>query len=338
MEHPVNDPVHDRLRAARPNEAAVPDTAFDRELLERLMAQPMPHRHQAASRRLSPRRAVLAVAAVTAAAIALAGGPGFIGGPSAAPAAVTEAMRWFDPPAGTILHFRSELTSVTPEGGTREVVQELWQSADDPARLRKIERADGVVAESVGGDLYDRERQTIYVEVPARPGELSRALRHKAAAAQDEGADPEQVRRFRARASEIEAGKPVEADAAVDVGDPSVAEVRRLLARDAATVRGQEDHNGVRAWAITLQAGPAGEGAPQWTLWTAVADGRPLGLRIDSGPDTRVMQTVRWTDYEILPGDRAERLLTLTGAHPEAKAVRDPDRLRAARARLYPRG
>lgn len=93
-----------------------------------------------------------------------------------------------------------------------------------------------------------------------------------------------------------------------------------------------------RARPITLRTGPPGAGEPPWTLWTAAADGRPLELRVDSGPGTRIEETTRWTVYEVVLGDDADALLTLKGAHPDAKVVRNPDAYEAAMSRLYPKG
>lgn len=50
------------------------------------------------------------------------------------------------------------------------------------------------------------------------------------------------------------------------------------------------------------------------------------------------METTRWSSYEVLPGERAASLLTLAGAHPDARIERDPAAVETARTRLYPDG
>ena len=55
----------------------------------------------------------------------------------------------------------------------------------------------------------------------------------------------------------------------------------------------------------------------------SVADGKPLELR-DPGRDaSEPPQVISWSTYEVLPASGADRLLTLTGAHPSARVVRD---------------
>jgi hypothetical protein len=106
MDHALNDDLDTRLRAARPV-AAVPETdAFDAALLARIRRHPI-------GRRSLPRVGathVLAVAAVAlVAAVTFGGGPANVGGPDTA-SAVTAALRWFAPPAGTVLHSQSTET------------------------------------------------------------------------------------------------------------------------------------------------------------------------------------------------------------------------------------
>src|ERR1700754_3900889 len=114
-----------RLRAVAP---PIDDAAFDATLLARA-------RERAGSRRSLPRTIASPVAAgatLTATAVVmLAGGPADVGGPSSA-SAVTQALRWLAPPAGTVLHARS----IERQGG-RTVVREYWQSADDPGAQRE---------------------------------------------------------------------------------------------------------------------------------------------------------------------------------------------------------
>jgi hypothetical protein len=115
-----------RLRASSP---AIDESAFDAALLARVRAQPV------ARRRLPRTVAIPAAAGATLTATAvvmLAGGPADVGGPSSA-SAVTQALRWFDPPAGTVLHTRS----VERQGG-RTTTHELWEAAGDPTRQREL--------------------------------------------------------------------------------------------------------------------------------------------------------------------------------------------------------
>ena len=85
-------------------------------------------------------------------------------------------------------------------------------------------------------------------------------------------------------------------------------------------VTGRELHDGVEAWAISLKPDV---GRPVWTLWVSAADGKPLELR-DPGRDASEQpQVIRWSTYEVLPGAQADRVLTLTGAHPSARVVHD---------------
>jgi hypothetical protein len=138
-----------RLRAAAPR---IDEAAFDPTLLARVREQPVAGRSR-------PRTIAIPVAAgatLTATAVVmLAGGPADVGGPSPA-SAVTQALRWLDPPAGTVLHARS----IERQGG-RTVTREWWQSADDPGLHR--ERFTGARAYETSGDaLYDPATNTIY--------------------------------------------------------------------------------------------------------------------------------------------------------------------------------
>jgi hypothetical protein len=113
-----------------------------------------------------------------------------------------------------------------------------------------------------------------------------------------------------------------------------VNEIRRLLRTGAARVGGETVHDGVDAFPITVSPGGA-----RWTMWARADDGRPLELRVDGRvPDAPGLETVRWPVYEVVPGDRAQRLLTIAGAHPGAKRVRDASAYAAAERRLFPHG
>jgi hypothetical protein len=116
-------------------------------------------------------------------------------------------------------------------------------------------------------------------------------------------------------------------------GDPVVDKVRFLLQEGQMVVKGREIHNGIDTWAISLRADV---GRPVWTLWVSAEDGKPVELR-DPGRDASEQpQVVRWPAYEVLPGSDADRLLTLTGAHPTARVVHDPAQVAAAEQRLLP--
>jgi hypothetical protein len=150
-----NDLMNDldrRLRAARPDTARPEDDAFDADLLARVRTQPV------ASRRAVPRLALPVAAAVTlsaTAALALFGGPGQVGTPSAS-AAIEQTLRWLDPPADGVLHARS----VETQGG-RTTVREAWQSGDDP-RIARVLTEDGSALETVSDAFYDPAADTIY--------------------------------------------------------------------------------------------------------------------------------------------------------------------------------
>jgi len=74
----------------------------------------------------------------------------------------------------------------------------------------------------------------------------------------------------------------------------------------------------------------------RWTLWTAADDGRPLELRIDAGGWTRKRETVTWDVYELLSGPEHDQLVTVRGAHPSARVVRNAAAQQAAIERLFP--
>ncbi len=296
------DVIDERLRASRPRSARVDAGAFDAELLARVREQPI------APRRTVPRAvAVPVVAGVTVtatAAIMLAGGPGHVGGPSSA-AAITQALRWLDPPPGTILHVRSVETM-----GGQTTTRELWQSSDHPESARTLIEGTHAV-ETAGDAVYDPATDTIY-DPPASKPPATSADERKAAQAPDRlgGKEPE-----------------------LPAGDPIVDKVRILLQEGEMVVRGRELHDGAEAWAISLKPD---EGRPVWTLWLSAADGKPLELR-DPGRDANeAPQVIRWPTYEVLPGTDAARLVTLTGAHPSASVVRDGDQVEAAEQRLMP--
>jgi hypothetical protein len=303
MERDVMNDLERRLRAARPRMARVDENAFDEELLAHVRGQPI------ASRRTVPRAVALPVAAgvtLTATAVVmLGGGPGDVGGPTSA-AAITQALRWLNPPPGTILHARSIETT-----GSQTTTQEFWQSSDHPGSERQ--RTEGAHAFETSGDaLYDPATDTIY-DPPASPPDGG-------------GADAKPQAKLATPAT----GKP---DDKMPGGDPIVAKVRMLLSEGRMVVTGPEIHNGTDAWAISLKPDA---GRPVWTLWVSAADGKPLELR-DPGRDAGEQpQLIRWPTYEVLPGSDASKLLTLTGAHPSARVVQDAEQTAAAERRLVP--
>jgi hypothetical protein len=310
VEHDVIDDLERRLRAARPRAACADESAFDAELLARVCDQPI------ATRRTIPRAVAVPVAAgvtLTATAVVmLGGGPGEVGGPSSA-AAITQTLRWLNPPPDTILHVRSVETM-----GGQTTTRELWQSADDPESERQlIEGAQSF--ESSGDALYDPANDTIYENAAKSPSGAGNARdkRKRAGAKVGDGS--------------TSAGKPGEKT--LPATDPIVGKVRILLQEGRMEVTGRELHNGTQAWAVSLKPDV---GRPVWTLWVSADDGKPLELR-DPGRDASEQpQVIRWPTYEVLPESDADRLLTLRGAHPSAHVVRDAAQTAAAEERLGP--
>jgi hypothetical protein len=186
--------------------------------------------------------------------------------------------------------------SVETQGG-RTTTREYWQSADRPAQAREI--IDGDRRFEVAGDaLYDPATNTIY---------------EGSGAGDDKPADPKTD----------PAGLPA--------SDPVVRKVRILLQEGSMEVTGREVHNGTDAWAVSLKQGV---GRPVWTLWVSAADGKPLELH-DPGRDaSEAPQVIRWPAYEVLPARDAGGQVTLRGAHPSARVVRDPAQVTAALRRL----
>jgi hypothetical protein len=343
--HELMDDLDARLREARPDDTDVPADAFDAELLARVRSTPVNPRRR--------RPVVLPIAgAVTIAATAAVmyvGGPGGAGGPSSADA-ITQTLHWLAPPDGTILHIKSVETA-DGEALTRE----FWQSADDSALQREV-FSGRENYETAGETFYDPATNTIYdgpdgpEDVPLTPEQRAKKTdgasedAAKAAKLQREGKTPTEEGAKpaggpsdtqKAKAEEVEAAKDGARKPAEDLpaGDPIVTKVASLLADQRMVVTGRELHDGVEAWVVSLRSGL---GDAPWTLWVAAADGKPLELR-DPGGNGKGGQVIRWTTYEVLPGDSAAKdQLTLTGAHPDAPVVHDPAQVDAARARLFP--
>ena len=329
MGNDLMDDLERRLRSARPSTARPDEGAFDAELLARVREQPI------AARRTVPRAVavpVVAGATLTAAAVvALAGGPGDVGGPPPA-FAVSQTLRWLTPPPGTILHVRS----VETQAG-QTTTRELWESADHPTAERlRIEGAGTV--ETSGLAFYDPATDTIY-DATAKPdtgdapgGPKFGGPKQVPAPTPADVAKAKRARSGVAAAGAPGTGKP--GDPALPAGDPIVDKVRVLLQRGEMVVTGREVHNGVDTWAISLKADA---GRPVWTLWVSAADGKPLELR-DPGRDaSEAPQLIRWPTYEVLPGSAAnDQLVSLAGAHPSARVVHDPAQAAAAERRLLP--
>ena len=309
MAHDLTDDLARRLRAARPPMGHTDENAFDAELLARVREQPI------APRRSVPRTVAVPVAAgltLTATAVVmLGGGPGDVGGPSSA-SAITQALHWLSPPHGTVLHVRSVETQ-----GSETTTRELWQSADHPASSRM--RTEGAHAfETAGGALYDPATDTIY-DAPVKPPLGA------------DGSKAKDGQKEVAPAGMPGTGKP--GSETMPAGDPVVDKVRFLLQQGQMVVKGREMHDGIDTWAVSLKADV---GRPVWTLWVSATDGKPVELR-DPGRDASEQpQVIRWPAYEVLHGSGADRLLTLTGAHPTARVVHDPAQVAAAEQRLLP--
>jgi hypothetical protein len=322
--HDLSDDLDRRLRAARPASARVDEHAFDDALLARVRREPI------AARRTIPGSLAVPIAAtviVVATGAVVLGGPGVVGGPSPAAAITQQTLRWLDPPSGTILHVRSIETT-----GALSTTREYWQSADAPAMERELVQG-ATTFESSGDAIYDPATDTIYdpYTSPAAAGDAAgdakKAHRSGGEVAADIAKAPETEV---ATSQQTSIGKP--GDGSLPAGDPVITKVRILLQDGRMTVTGHELHNGVDAWAISLNPDA---GRPVWTLWVSVADGKPLELR-DPGTTTGDQpQVIRWTVYETLADDAATHgLLTLAGAHPSANVVHDPAQAAAADERL----
>lgn len=336
MQPDVMDELDRRLRAARPRTARTDESAFDAELLARVRDLPI------AARRSVPRAVAVPVAAgvtlTVTAVVMLGGGPGEVGGPSSA-AAVTQALHWLTPSAGTILHARSIETT-----GTHTTTREFWQSADRPASARM--RTEGARSyEVAGAALYDPTTDTIYdgfatpADAWSAPDDAKRAAKKLATKGTDANRAAEKFattgkhadRAAKQLAITGMAASDQAGDVAPPAGDPIVEKARILLQEGHLEITGRAVHNGVDAWAISLKPDA---GRPVWTLWVSAADGKPLELR-DPGRDASEQpQVVRWPTYEVLPGSDADQVLTLTGAHPSARVVHDPAQAAAAEQRL----
>jgi hypothetical protein len=308
--------LDERIRSARP---PIDDAAPDEDLLRRVMAQPVTRRR----RRPLVAIPVVAVAALIAAAFVLLGG----NQPETA-SALSQAMHWFDPPAGTVLHSRI----VNDAGQARE----FWQDVDHPENSRTIE-PNGL--EVGAGAIYDPATNTIYKD------DGKRALPSKAKG-QDAKKDTSDMARHDAiKQAKLDAEDPggtetrpapgrvdKPADEAMPIGDPFVAKVRVLIDDGRAGVKGREVHAGVEAWAISLTAGDR----DPWTVWVRADNGKPLAFS-DPGDPTRnkAPESGVWETYEKL--DRGDAPLTVQAAHPNAKIVTDGAQFDAILQRLESR-
>ncbi len=344
MDHALNDDLDTRLRAARPA-AAIPDDTVDTDLLARVRRQPVGRRALPRVKAAPMLVAAAAVAAVVA--VTFGGGPGNVGGPDTA-SAVTAALKWFAPPAGTVLHSKS---TETIDGST--VAREFWQSADHPEQSHLVVDAGaGQSYERLGEQLYDPETNTIY-----EGGSKTAATAEKAPAkgVVPAGADRSDqtvvdAAEAAAKAAKVAAGAEGAADKAQEAppidearraaagrhgedvlppGDPVVSKIRFVLQNGDASVTGHEVRNGVDAWVISLN--PGLDRAP-WTLWVNRANGRPLELYDPGRTATSAPQTIRWTSYDVLRD--ATVPASLDELHPTAVHVRDADQFAAAQDRL----
>jgi hypothetical protein len=328
--HDLTDELHRRLRAARPAAARVDEHAFDGDLLSRVRQGPI------AARRALPRSVAMPIAAgvivVATAAVVLGGGPDSVGGPASAAAITQQTLSWLDPPAGTILHVRSVETL-----GAQTTTREYWESADDPHAEREL--VEGTTTYEVSGDaLYDPATNTIYDPYSPKStvgrlsdqskGATDTTVKNEVPADQAKGAN--QSKGTITNAAPAAGGKAGQDSA--PAADPVVSKVRVLLEEGVMTVTGRELHDGIDTWAVSLKADV---GRPVWTLWVAVADGKPVELRDPGSNASQQPQVIRWPVYEVLGADSStQQLLTLTGAHPSAQVVHDPAQAAAAAQRL----
>ncbi len=348
----MTDPAERRLRAARPPAAEVPADAAESVEAQALLARVRTSAPARKWRRRLALRVGAAVALAVAAFAVVAGLPGSGRGPQQALARPLElAVRWFDPTPGTVLHYRSTLTDNAPNAPASTLEQEVWVSADHPERARTVSIQDAIRAESGPDGVYDAARDTVYLFVPPGPRQLAairRSIEAKISAARAGGTTKEEIAAMRREAREaiadaVAASSVSGSQPGMSGGDPTVAEIRALLVRGDARVAGREAHKGVEAYVIEFSPrgqARAGDGtaAVRWTLRTRVSDGRPLQFRVDNGPGTPILETITWQTYELLSGRASEELLTVRGAHPDARVVRDPDALQEATERLYPKG
>jgi hypothetical protein len=287
------------------------------------------------------------------AAVTLGGGPANTGGPDTASAVTTAALRWFAPPAGSVLHTLSTETS-----GERTIRHEFWQSADHPGEQRVVVDAGaGHAYEMAGAQLYDPQTNTIYeadksalataaplpkvanARQPDEAGTVGKGAAPGPAGTKADQAKADQIKADQAKAGTAKSDKATTPAGAttrpadgsrrpLPAGDPIVGKIRYVLEDGRASVTGHELHNGVDAWVISLNADL---GRAAWTLWVSRGDGRPLELQ-DPGRTGQAPQTVRWTTYEVLRSGSS--LISLTRAHPSARVERDAAQYLAAEQRL----
>jgi len=298
--------VDERLRAARP---PVTDAEPDLELLERVMAQPVPRR-----------RPHLAIPAVATAALAVAAFLLLGGNRPDTANALSQAMHWFDPPAGKVLHS----VMVDSSGQARE----SWQDVDHPERSRTVLPG----GYELGADgIYEAATNTVYEDDGSKPGKgpdpragaAKRAKRALAGGARP-GTQPAE-----SKPAEPQPGR-VDLPETLPKGDPTVTKVRVLIELGHAAVQGREVHDGVEAWKIALT--DTSERAP-WVLWVNAQDGKPLAIDDPGEPSrNKAPEHSRWTTYEVL--DHADAPLTLTDAHPGARIVKDPAQFDAVVQRM----
>ena len=199
------------------------------------------------------------------------------------------------------------------------------------------ERRGDQVVETTPRAIYDSSRNTIYEPTGDKPmdtGKLEAAKRKIGAvpAVKRSPGDTTPAGRDSRATSAVKRGLAKPAVADFEAGDPIVSKIRSLLTDGRATVRGREERNGTEAWAITLSPGAD---RPTWTLWVAVADGRPIAMDDPGDPARgREGEQVVWTAYDVRPAADAGPVLSLTAAHPDARVVRTDQAYLAAQERL----
>ena len=304
MRTDMTDDLDRRLRAARPREARADEYGVDAELLARVREEP-----------IAPRRGVRRAVAVPVAAgvtlaatavVMLGGGPGDVGGPSSA-AAITQTLRWLDPPAGTILHVRSVETQ-----GTQTTTRELWRSADNPAAARQVTQGAHTV-ETAGDAFYDPATNTIYD--PRRARMLPRSRRRGSGRSR---------RPARVRHPAIRRSRPATRSSRRCGSCCRSAGWRSPDARTTTAPRRGRSRSSPRP------AGRPGRCGCRPTTASRSSCAIPVATPSEQP------QVIRWQTYEVLPGSGAAQLLTLKGAHPSARVVEDPAQIAAAQQRLLP--
>jgi hypothetical protein len=336
----LTDPAERRLRAARPPAADVADDAATHAEALELLARVRIHELPISSPRSVPRRGRVAVAvALAILLVVVLGVPGSGDGPQNASARpIVLALRWFAPAPGTVLHIRSTLVTHA-NSGPSSTTEETWQSVDHPDRRRISLDQNGIRVESGPDGLYDPARNTIYDAGSAdmtQGANAAGAVDQQLALMRAQGVSDADIAAAGAKLRQAAADRRLSFGGPELAGDDTVTRIRKTLEKNGARLAGREMHDGVDAYAISLV--PDTAESVRWTLWLAASNGRPLELRVDDGPGRPPVETTTWPTYELLSGHTAADLVTLSGAHPDARVVHDAGELAAAAARLYKKG